>query len=103
MNTDPPFEFEINVTQDHIDRGQRQNCEECPIALAVKEQFPDKVWNISVEEELFIDWKDGPYGESFIFPEIASAFIVDFDNNQPVGPFSFKVVLNDGWDEDYDD
>lgn len=75
----------VNVKQEHIDDGEREDIERCPIALALREQTGDC-------------WTVGPQGceieDADIFlrlPLIAQQFVKDFDTGNSVTPFSFEL------------
>jgi hypothetical protein len=83
--------MEIFVTQDHIDRGIKENGTCCPIALAIKEQTEFK--NVFVSDDVIF-----PYGGLFTFQKIFTAsyiqyFIGNFDDGEYVEPFSFELDL----------
>lgn len=89
----------IRVNPEHIDAGEPDNCEKCPIALAVLEQFGDKLAWIEVSEaEISLHTPGTEYAADP--PAEAVEFITRFDNCDPVQPFEFTVE----WRAfDYDD
>ncbi len=81
----------IPVTQSHIWRGKKTECDLCLIALALKDIFPTVralsvtphsiVPNYSAENQIHL-------------PEIARKFISDFDTDfAKVAPFSFEIEI----------
>jgi len=80
----------ITVTAEHIAAGKREDCEHCPIALAVAEVFPGSPY---VDEfACIITAGDGSETE-FDLPDEARAFVEAFDNGQPAAPFTFTAEL----------
>lgn len=79
----------IEITQEDIKNGKKQNCWRCPIALALKRKFPAK--NLWVQE-VFIEDK-GSNNEEYDLPKDAICFISKFDNEETVLPFSFEIDL----------
>jgi hypothetical protein len=87
--------MKINVTQTYIDRGTPEVGDECPIALAVKDQTG--YTNVNVHSEInhaivITHWSDGE-SEEFVrmLPTAAREFIEKFDHRQPVEPFEFEI------------
>lgn len=84
----------IDVTQDHIDRGIRKTCNQCPVALATIETIGDTTLRISHHEVY-----SGISGKNLaILPENVSEWIRNFDRYSPdtgykPEPFSFEVNL----------
>lgn len=66
----------ISVTEDHIARGKRNRVAECPIALAVQEQFPDKDIGVGIAAIRIGLGEDAMY---FTLPPAATNFIHNFD------------------------
>jgi len=91
----------INVKQEHIDKGIINNCEQCPIALAVMDRFPSlKYVNIRKESLFFSNADFGGFDDGddvkFFYGEMpmeARVFIHKFDNKLETTPFSFKSKL----------
>lgn len=87
----------INVTQDHIDRGVKEDCEKCPVALAVFETVPGCVYadvsDIGIKVHIR-DVANGGYGVSTTkAPASVPAFYAAFDSGRPVKPFSFELTI----------
>lgn len=80
----------LNVTQDHINRGKRQDCSACPIALALMDQFPGAEVEVS-GVGILIKKRLKDYKKYWSNPETAK-FISTFDYGFPVKPFSCKLV-----------
>jgi hypothetical protein len=77
----------IIVTQEDIDRGVREDCGKCPVAIAASRVFTDIRW-ISVTDT--IEFGEQPAGvQVWSLPPEASQFIDAFDNKRHVEPFEF--------------
>ena len=76
----------VKVLQHHIDRGERGNAFHCPIAQALREQFPD-VEKVSVGSVIYV-------GENKVggTPQDAAEWICAFDRGKHVEPFEFDIV-----------
>ncbi len=81
----------IEVTQNDIDEGRRGECELCPVARAIK--------RASGSHCVYVDPTEVLLGENVLeatwtkLPEEAAQFIEDYDNMQPVDPFSFNLNI----------
>jgi hypothetical protein len=83
--------YEISVTQLHIDTGTQQNCESCPIALAITAVVPELVGiGVGSMKVVLYFGKKRPK-EMGILPFAAADFIGRFDNGDSVEPFSFTL------------
>jgi hypothetical protein len=85
----------IRVTQEHIDRGFRWNCDSCPITLAILERFPG--WYVQTTP---VDVRFRRYGEPFHpptpLPPIAKDFIQNLDSYdvyRTVSPIEFDLII----------
>lgn len=90
MTLAPPT---IRVTGQHIIDGKVEDCQKCPIALALLEQanMPGARAEVS-ESELNLYAPDGTY--SAVTPQAAREFILAFDECRGVRPFEFGVSWN---------
>jgi hypothetical protein len=82
----------VSVTAGHIAKGVRDSCWLCPVALAVKEAFPDA--ELVAVDSAHITMGGGPLrgGRTEIdLPDAATRFIEAFDLGDPVGPFTFEL------------
>jgi hypothetical protein len=75
--------IKINVTREHINRGRKKDCLECPIALAVKSFAPGT--KVAIDKLFFST------GKSLKLPAKITNWIKDFDNNLKVGLISFEI------------
>lgn len=78
--------MKISVEQKHINQGEQEHCERCPIALAIF----DSVEACFVSVESFFVHIDS---ESFDLPDNAIDFIESYDDGEPVSPFEFELPI----------
>ena len=73
----------VRVLKRHIDKGAVDNCNRCPIALAIRERSGKSVsvraYDVSVGDD------------EYVLPETASNFIFAFDSGKAVRPFKFTI------------
>jgi hypothetical protein len=81
----------IEVTQEDIDAGKREDCRNCPIALAVKRACPNWL-NIAVSWQVEADTINGDPIEIQL-PQEAEDFVGMFDDGMKVQPFTFTLDL----------
>jgi hypothetical protein len=81
----------ITVTADHIAHGRPGSGRECAIALALWEAFPDAE-DIGVGDFATVLVGDEPEMATLL-PEQAREFVRDFDDGQPVEPFTFDLDI----------
>ena len=80
-----------SITDEDIDNGRQDDCEECPVALAIaRELTAEKFCGflLSVQRERVVI-NNGEY----LLPPIAVRFIEEFDSGGTVGPFSFALEV----------
>ena len=75
----------ISVTAGHIAKGFARDCEHCPVALALRDAFPE-VRHISVTS-LYVRMGIREHE----LPAEVQQFTWEFDTGQPVGPFTFEL------------
>lgn len=80
--------MKVEVTQRHIDNGNRCDCWDCPIAKALSETLSGHVAVGSRDVNL-----PGISGSDVPLPPEAIAFIKAYDAGQQVQPFSFELPL----------
>lgn len=81
----------IYVSEDDIEHGIRNNCYRCPIARAIKRQFPGNPFVVVRNDYCFVDFRKG---SSFTFNllSIAKYFINNFDGGyDDCEVFSFNL------------
>lgn len=86
----------VCVTQEDIDKGIKEDVNNCAVALAVKRLFPEDR-NVYVENP-GIDIN----GEFYLVPKHIEEFINNFDNGLPVEPVEFDMCEKD-YEEDYEE
>lgn len=81
----------VEVTQDDIYNGRRQDCCLCPVALAIKRAG----LYVEVDTNMVVTWKSGPVyiATYWRLPFIAREFIAAFDYSRPVKPFGFFMWM----------
>lgn len=86
----------ITVTQEHIDKGRIRDAFNCPVSIALQEQF--KVVTVAVNR-ITIDigrFPDEVFAEDLPCPQVVKDWIAnydDFNRNRPARPFSFELNL----------
>lgn len=76
--------MKINVTAKDISLGKPYMCACCPIALALRSKFKNKLIKV-IADEFSVDHID------YELPIKAQNFITRFDHGMKVKPFSFTV------------
>ena len=91
----PTYTFEVDVTGEHIAKGERGTCIGCPIALALKELFFNA--RVFVRDDVIDikwDWKPGSdcriYSQEWLID-----WIKQFDNDFENPPPPIKIVIED--------
>ena len=85
----------IIVTQKHIDEGCKEHSSECPIALAILDNYPGRRIRVLPSKIEIFDKDSRLCIASFTTPYKVVLFIVGFDCpelNSPVKPFSFELA-----------
>ncbi len=78
------------VTQELIERGERDCCEACPVALAVLERWKD-VEGLEVEVHYYTtEFRLGGEGMLVRNPAEVSIAIDEFDEGNTISPFEFE-------------
>ena len=86
----------ISVTAEHIAVGDREDCETCPVALAIAQAIPDLTY-VSVGPEGLIAKSCRSEREIFVdLPREVQEFIWDFDDGGTPGPFTFELNYQGG-------
>lgn len=87
------FKYEISVTAEDIKHGIRKNCRMCPIALAIKREFP--IGGVAVTGPSLKYARTRLDGSllrmMFQLPRRCEKFVRDFDVALPVEPFTFTL------------
>lgn len=82
----------ITVTKEDIEKGVMSECDKCPIALAVA-RVGVKLPRVFASEVFFDDPDVPALRIKAKLPPAATRFICDFDEDEPVSPFSFDLEL----------
>lgn len=77
--------LKVEVTAEDIAAGVPSDCQECPIALALKragviEPAVAKTWFLA-----------GKGADMVNLPPLGWSFVIEFDNGRKVEPFSFEI------------
>ncbi len=85
----------VNVTAEDIEKGKRDSCQNCPIALALGRLINPAIVIAQVAMNT-VDFhtSDMKFTGITQLPTIAIQFIFDFDNGGIVSPFSFNLDIN---------
>ena len=78
----------ISVKKKHIKNGEPENCETCPVALALREAG---VNSLLVGSERFFN---NTYSTIASAPRSVQRFVASFDAGRKVKPFNFKLKLS---------
>ena len=77
----------INVTEQDIERGERQNCMACPVSLAMSRETGE-LWEVYALRAFRVMSR-----QPVSFPEPVSNRIRMFDAGGVMRPFSFDVEI----------
>ena len=89
--------IEVHVTQEDIDEGVKNHCQQCPVARALSraatEHFGEETW----ADTLTASARLGPVGGSLIWRGLhdleVSDFIRRFDQHFKVEPIDFQITM----------
>ena len=83
----------VNVTVEHISYGVREDCERCPVALAIAGAFPDLTYVRVGPDNIGVQRSDSEFQTLLAVPPDVLNFIWDFDDSGPefVEPFTFEL------------
>lgn len=79
----------IHVTQEHIRKGERGCCENCPVALAIQELTGDRRWRVGSSKI----WRNGEMRRAVDHPQKVHRFVVKYDQGKKPRPFTFDLDL----------
>lgn len=108
-------DFQVPLTQKHIDEGVRNNCQDCPVASAFQQAFIDRCNEIGDEVDVTVDGEALSLaigGQSFSeetvdipLSGLLQEYINDFDNglHVPAGTLYIEVLDNDKLDFFFDE
>jgi hypothetical protein len=89
----PDKGFRVTLSENNILNGNRSEGASCPIALAVREMFPQ--CDVDVQNKIAITC--GVHQVEYALPDSAVQFIDDFDAGREVAPITFETTRYD-WD-----
>ncbi len=95
MTNPLPKRITVNVTKNHIDNGRRNDCSECPIALAIIDQLKWTHQDINIEVRtghIKIKKRNQSY-----FYNLSMAFydfVNRFDSGDTVTPLKSHIILH---------
>jgi len=81
------MKIQVDVRQEHIDRGIKEDSRSCAIALALRDK---NYTQVIVEDECTFVYEDTTWFASL--PDEALEFIETFDNGNTVEPISFEIL-----------
>ena len=82
--------IEIEVTEGHIREGKQEDCDFCPIALSIKERYPEAKKIEVFPALIYIDYCD--HLEIYKLSEYDKQWICNFDNDRAsVEPFTLTL------------
>lgn len=89
------MKLRINVTAKDIKNGMIANCQNCPVALAIKRHLHKLPYEYClVSNSIARFYSHSNVCDKYIsFPNRVITFIADFDLNKEVKPFSFTIEL----------
>ncbi len=92
------MKYTINVTQEDINSGIRQQCLHCPVAIAAKRIFPNKCISV-VPAHIRVGKNEFDNGILYKLPDDVAQWITDFDwkHNFNPEPFSFEISDDNLW------
>jgi len=83
----------VNVTQEHISKGWKGDCYDCPIALALRPLIGE-AYKFQVQAGyVLIEDDPEPVPFRIAIPKICTSFIAAFDMGETVKPFQFQIDL----------
>ena len=84
--------MKIQVTQADIERGIKNRCDFCPVAIAISRHLPTGLEITVFSEAMLFEGRfgDGP-STAIDTDQTVVDFIESFDNGKPVAPFSFNL------------
>lgn len=81
--------YEVNVTQEDIDKAFKKDSARCVVAQAIARTFP-KAGRISVDIH-GIRFTDGAKRYTYLTPPLVEQYVVAFDAGETIHPFRFRL------------
>ena len=85
--------LKVNVTQEHINKGERYSSVSCPIAWALRDALSVDCYGVNVRASE-ATWFDNGHWRRTWLPDTAQHFVVEFDKGHNMEPFSFELDAN---------
>jgi hypothetical protein len=82
--------MQVNVTQEHINAGERYDCRNCPVALALREAT-GRDWYVAPFSALSYN----PTWDCIRLEQRIRDFVTDFDNSKDVQPITFEFPIGE--------
>lgn len=83
----------IPVTEEHIEKGEKEDPASCPIALAIRDKLGEESYPEVLSHE-FIIFLDGSRHDGTIDEEIANK-IKEYDTNEEMKPMNIIIEIED--------
>lgn len=88
------MKLRIDVTEEDIRLGVKEDTSWCPVALACKRVAPPEVFDLEVESR-YVTFKMPKTVCMGPLPEVVHNFIFEFDRSFFVKPFSFDLEVQE--------
>ncbi len=87
----------VRVTEEDIERGIAEDCERCPVALALNRALADELTRanlqVSIDGGTILFCSGATLVRTVCAPACVRDFIFDFDGGDYTGPFEFTIRL----------
>lgn len=81
----------VEVTGEDIEQGVPGDCVDCPVARALNRALGYAAGTVDVDaDEYWLGPQDNE-GRPYRLPAAASEFVMAFDSDEAVAPFSFRI------------
>jgi hypothetical protein len=80
--------MKVKVTEEHIRCGKPGEHAQCPIALAIREQYGFECVSIG---STVATLRQGSVQANYALPSEATRFIINFDKGRTVSPMEFEL------------
>lgn len=92
------MKLRVEVTAEDIKAGAPDTCDACPIALAINRLLPIGHADVFGRPGRIVErWESGLLKRrlaGFTLPEVAVAFVAEFDRGETVDPFVFELNVD---------
>ena len=84
----------VAVTAEHIDKGKREDCERCPVALAILDAFPSLYYVRVGPDNIGVQRRENELLTLLAVPLDVANFVWDYDDGtSTVYPFTFTLDI----------